>query len=787
MTLPVQNPVTVAQGDGVNVTWNYNFEVPYQANGITPAVEVLVQIGVADPVVVNPSLYTITGVGVETGGVVTYPLVGAPLTGSDFIIIRRALAYSQESAFPNTFFLPSDIEVGLDRLAMMIQQIAALAVTDVTPVIAGVATFNGRQGAVTLTSGDVTGALGYTPVSKTVPVLTGKLVTRASVAGSAAIKITGGVSPTAPGDGDLWHSPGDGGLYFRLLGVTYNLIGGNFDENTQFTLGGNATGNLSLKDRLKGARTLFDYGMVGDGVTDNTAAWNRMVADVNAQAIKSVFIPAGKFLLPGDLNPMNHGIDLYGTGANSILATTNGTGTSIIIDFENIPFTEFVTLRDFKMTASVAPKVRQAIQISWATEPLVCQITNVTMDGAFAKGIGLHNCVSGRFANVQINQYNWTTNQWAWNLTSDVGRYSVDNQWTNCQVSGAQYAWKGSGHMQGFVWLQCEAGFSGYGVYLDNIPIAGVNNGPEMMWIGGSMECIHRNFYLNNWSYITIADSWLLYDGSGSPGDISIELQDCFCGTIHGNLIGGPAGSTWAGVLINGNYDWYGHPLDGLPTSSSIKVHDNEFRILTGIGVAVSGSTRFCEARNNYFQAPQAAAMPFNDTTGTGANYHSGSRSDNGAFGVNNYFDTFGGATVAGPVVVDANVNWTRICAAPALPVSTGERFRIQWKVTFDNPSQVASTVSFRIREYNHRPSAPSPFQIISFANGTQTIDGNQFLPQFASPAVNGRPEGSAASFVGEVTVKIVGEAADALIVMEGKTDFGTAEAVNVSFFVERV
>lgn len=151
-----------ATGNSVTTVWNYGFIIPYQAGGSVPAVTVSTTTG-GVTTVISPSLYTIAGVGNSAGGTVTYPLVGSPLSSSTTITIARSLAYVQPTAVSNTGFLPHTVETVADNLAMQIQQLAVGGGGGGGGGGSGVSSFNTRVGAITLSSGDVTGALGYTP------------------------------------------------------------------------------------------------------------------------------------------------------------------------------------------------------------------------------------------------------------------------------------------------------------------------------------------------------------------------------------------------------------------------------------------------------------------------------------------------------------------------------------------------------------------------------------------------------------------------------------------------
>lgn len=756
MTIEYQYPVVIALGNGVTTSFAYNFEVPYQSDGSTPAVLVQLQNGVLDPVDLDPSLYSINGIGVEAGGTVTYPLSGSPLPTGWSIIIQRNLAYDQPFAFPNTAFEPQQIEAALDYIEMQSQQLA-VGIAAGGSVVAGVASFNARTGAVTLTGSDVTTALGYTPVDIAGDSMLGKLNMLAPDTTSAGLRLAPGTDPSAPTDGDLW--PTASALKARIGGVTYDLTGGSgFDQDTNFALSTNADGNISLADRLRAGVTLLDYGAVGDGTTDDTAAWNRMVADVNAGNTNSIIIPALTFFLPGDTDQFIHGCSIVGYGDNSILKTTNGTGTSTIIDFDNIPFTEFVNLQDFKMTCTVQPKVRQAIQVTWATESLVFNISNVSMDGAFAKGIGVFNCVVAHFIGVTINLYNYTTNQWGWNFDSAGGRYCVDVRFVSCNVSGAQYGIKGTGHIEGFVLDQCVLGFCAYGLWLD---ITDTTSSPEVMVRGTAMECIHTCIYISNAADVIISDNWLAND-AGSPGDPTIIINASLNTDVHDNVFIGPSAIVWHGVKFTG-------------TSNTARVHDNQYRILSGFGVWCADTSSNIYVKDNHFQAPQAAAQPFQDTTSTNTNFHSNSTSD--LSGVNTYFACNGANGIGAPTGLTTVYT---IFASVLLPAYAGETFLIQWRYSIASPSVVAQTINCRVREYNHRPTAPIPYTVWQFADNKTTILNEFYLGQSPNPL-----EGAVA-VSGEGTVRVVGTATDALFVLELQTDAGTATAAECGIYVTR-
>ncbi len=128
MTVSNEAASVTAFGDGSNTTFAFDFEVPYQADGVTPAVAVFVidADGVWDEQTLTTD-FTITGVGNPAGGEVTYPATGSPLSSSEALVIMRDLDYSQESAFEDQGFRAASVETAVDALEMQLQQVVARA------------------------------------------------------------------------------------------------------------------------------------------------------------------------------------------------------------------------------------------------------------------------------------------------------------------------------------------------------------------------------------------------------------------------------------------------------------------------------------------------------------------------------------------------------------------------------------------------------------------------------------------------------------------------------------
>ena len=95
---------------------------------------------------------------------------------------------------------------------------------------------------------------------------------------------------------------------------------------------------LSLQNWMDQFASVLDFGAVGDGVTDCTDAINRALNQLycvqnNTQTRRSLFFPAGTYVVSGSINIPPYAT-LYGEGpANSVIrmVATGGTGTCVCL------------------------------------------------------------------------------------------------------------------------------------------------------------------------------------------------------------------------------------------------------------------------------------------------------------------------------------------------------------------------------------------------------------------------------------------------------------------------
>jgi hypothetical protein len=125
MTVSTTSFKTVLDGNGSNTVWSFGFACP-NTQSIVVTIKDTTSGGT---LFIPPGLYTVVLnplVGANptpVGGVVTYPLSGAPLAAGFQISILRSLSFTQGVSLANqSIIYPAVVEKALDYLTMLIQQ-----------------------------------------------------------------------------------------------------------------------------------------------------------------------------------------------------------------------------------------------------------------------------------------------------------------------------------------------------------------------------------------------------------------------------------------------------------------------------------------------------------------------------------------------------------------------------------------------------------------------------------------------------------------------------------------
>jgi hypothetical protein len=137
-----------------------------------------------------------------------------------------------------------------------------------------------------------------------------------------------------PSSGEIWLT--DGLLYKFILKdandvliATYdNISGVNSVDASRVTYDPPFIGSVITNVEAKLAQTVSvkDFGAVGDGVADDTAA---IQAALNS-GVKSVYIPAGNYLISSLLIPSTMYLTIHGDGQSSVLVQKSGSSNAMI-------------------------------------------------------------------------------------------------------------------------------------------------------------------------------------------------------------------------------------------------------------------------------------------------------------------------------------------------------------------------------------------------------------------------------------------------------------------------
>jgi hypothetical protein len=297
-----------------------------------------------------------------------------------------------------------------------------------------------------------------------------------------------------------------------------------FTQNLKLSTGSSLVGFIqsgvgavlrTVQDKLRDVpRSVRDFGAKGDGVTDDTQAFQKAFDASNV-----VYIPGGDYKINGTIAKIT---------TKSFRVYGDGIGVTNILQYADADlfyvgnagggsgqFTvEHMSLRPrAAMTAGAALSFRNDTVLPSLIVSHVYIGSESTYE--FKYGIKCHNCMETLFHRVV--QYGLgTANFIPWYLTSSTA--ATTPKWSYCAVYNARYGVQivntVSPGIEGAQFYGCDFVAVSTGVLFQN-PYGPTYLPPQLAWFGGHINATIRNFDVANMSQLVIQGALLYNSGTG--------------------------------------------------------------------------------------------------------------------------------------------------------------------------------------------------------------------------------------------------------------------------------
>jgi len=317
--------------------------------------------------------------------------------------------------------------------------------------------------------------------------------------------------------------------------------------------------NRTIYEKLADTVSVKDFGAIGDGVTDDTAAVQAAIS-----GSQSIYFPKGTYLVSGAISKtVTTSIALFGDGeGNTVIKksgdtdlfqlTANGGAVQMLI--ENMTLSPLTN-----MSSGAAINI-----LSGANIPSVT-VQNVFISSGggfeFKYGIRLNNCTESRFDNVVMYGLN-ATKFIGWYVTGTVPStvYKISNCSVYNALVGASFVNSTSPGVEGVQFNGCDFVGVATGVLYNNTFGTGYFP-PHITWIGGHINASSRNFDINIATQIIINGGLFYNSGNaqfinlGTVSDLSISNNQFInIGGVNDGIYHRAATGLANGGVISNNY-----------------------------------------------------------------------------------------------------------------------------------------------------------------------------------------------------------------------------------------
>ena len=310
------------------------------------------------------------------------------------------------------------------------------------------------------------------------------------------------------------------------------IIGGTSAELVTYNQGSVGAVSRTVKNKLQETVSVEDFGAVGDGVTDDTAAIQAALDAASAAGGGAVYLPQGDYRISSALEIDNytilHGASIHGTRLIPVSGTSQTTLVKNKPNSGQNPSTLHISIRDLTIDANDEAAVTDALVLEGVGRSQVFNIRVRDASASGAHGIRITSYNDGgtyrqasknSFYDVYVlNCYNGVIQAVASGDPSTSG--PTHNTWTGGEISG--YSDKG---------FNCDAG---EGLTMTGVRCQTSNNNTVQIRLNDDVPCLVNCIADNTYS-------------SGGESNIGIQVTNnvtdaCIINNI-GNL-GGLSGNT---------------------------------------------------------------------------------------------------------------------------------------------------------------------------------------------------------------------------------------------------
>lgn len=560
-----------------------------------------------------------------------------------------------------------------------------------------------------------------------------------------------------------------------------------------FIQAGTGAVQRTVEAKLQDVVSVKDFGAVGDGVADDTAAIQAAISTAAA-----VYVPVGTYKLTTTLFASNKNISIYGDGPGlSILAFTGGTNG---ISWSSTSASHQFGLEGLQLRADAT---MSGVAVSASFTPTLGPVyTGASIEAVLVTYSGVNSWANGFYfsnaRNIAVSESTFNGKYGTSGYGFKCDGNSLDARFIACQVNDCGIAFDSDGTSEGTLIANCLA------INVD-VGVQKVHSGVEPLI---NIANCHFNTRTKAVQLADVQQSTITgnlfyaYTGGSMPGWVGLELSGASSGyvdisnnTFHGvSYTGSRVGVSITDAFVNNVAENIFYGLDtgiSLGASSvSNQVRNNIFQTVT-TKIADTGTNNSfidTEAVKTKFSFSTSSTIELEDRGGTANNKITSLLSDDGTLKLNSNNDDGSIKQVFQRNAVGA-ISIGGDLGAEALRINTGpfaNRIEVSGVTAGNSPSISAAgsdtNINIELRPKGTAnvfvygallPNTDNTKQIGTASNRFSTVYATTLFPgdgtvKWTSGA--GTPEGAVTAPVGSLFTRTDGGASTTLYVKQSGT-----------------